>query len=155
MESWNTVQFCINVIVFIVLSTLCSRSYLQFPCLNDNLVSILAGWFPGPVIFGALVDSTCIIWRTTCGSVGACSLYDIQLFRLRMHGLTIGLRIITLFFYILALIFSLCSKVPVFQPQVEDITIAVTANGHQTKESQKTGTGSKTCVDSDNKETYI
>ncbi|CAG5131310.1 unnamed protein product [Candidula unifasciata] len=113
----------------------------------------LIGWFPGPVIFGSLVDSTCILWRTTCGSVGACSLYDIELFRLRIHALMMGLRIITLFFFILALVFALCSKEPVFQSHMDEVTIAVTANGHKT--SKKTDPGSKECTKPQNKETYI
>ncbi|CAG5133959.1 unnamed protein product [Candidula unifasciata] len=114
--------------------------------------SFIVSWFPGPVIFGSLVDSTCILWRTTCGSVGACSLYDIELFRLRIHALMMGLRIITLFFFILALVFALCSKEPVFQPHMDEVTIAVTANGHKTS---KNDPGSKECTKPENKETYI
>ena len=30
----------------------------------------------GPVIFGLLVDATCLVWNTTASGRGSCSLYD-------------------------------------------------------------------------------
>lgn len=41
----------------------------------------LFGNVPCPIIYGAVIDSTCLIWETICGKQGACSLYDPDTFR--------------------------------------------------------------------------
>ena len=41
----------------------------------------LFGNVPCPIIYGAVVDSACLIWRSVCGKHGACSLYDADTFR--------------------------------------------------------------------------
>jgi hypothetical protein len=41
----------------------------------------LFGNVPCPIIYGVVIDSTCLIWETICGKAGACSLYDIDAFR--------------------------------------------------------------------------
>ncbi|XP_067671615.1 solute carrier organic anion transporter family member 74D-like [Haliotis asinina] len=56
----------------------------------------LIGLLPAPILFGAVVDSTCTIWSTTCGERGACALYDVVNMRLRMTGLALGLRLAAL-----------------------------------------------------------
>lgn len=41
----------------------------------------LFGNVPCPIIYGAVIDSTCLIWETICDKQGACSLYDADAFR--------------------------------------------------------------------------
>lgn len=41
----------------------------------------LFGNVPCPIIYGAVVDSACLMWKTVCGKNGACSLYDPDTFR--------------------------------------------------------------------------
>lgn len=41
----------------------------------------LFGNVPCPIIYGAVVDSACLMWKTICGKNGACSLYDPDTFR--------------------------------------------------------------------------
>ncbi|CAI9596580.1 unnamed protein product, partial [Staurois parvus] len=48
------------------------------------LLRILA-WLPGPVMFGSIIDSTCIQWGKRCGSKAACQYYNINLLRQRLH----------------------------------------------------------------------
>ncbi|CAG5127865.1 unnamed protein product [Candidula unifasciata] len=88
-------------------------------------MSNLLGWFPGPVIYGYLVDSTCLLWRTTCSSVGACSFYDIELFRYRFSGLSIGLRMIMLGLYVIVLIYVQYSKQYAFQAHTDNVSESV------------------------------
>ncbi|KAH7637101.1 solute carrier organic anion transporter family member 5a1-like protein [Dermatophagoides farinae] len=38
-------------------------------------------FIPYPLIFGALIDSTCLIWEKTCGKTGNCWLYDLDKYR--------------------------------------------------------------------------
>ncbi|GIY47767.1 solute carrier organic anion transporter family member 3A1 [Caerostris extrusa] len=56
-----------------------------------GLISFAIGLFgnvPCPVIYGAVVDSTCLFWEDNCGEPGACRLYDPENFRMMFHGLT-------------------------------------------------------------------
>ncbi|XP_075237613.1 solute carrier organic anion transporter family member 74D-like [Lycorma delicatula] len=48
----------------------------------------LFGNVPCPIIYGAVVDSACLIWETACGKQGACWLYDTKIFRMYYHGIT-------------------------------------------------------------------
>lgn len=44
------------------------------------LISLLA-LIPGPIIYGALIDSTCLVWDEACGMKGNCWVYDPDKFR--------------------------------------------------------------------------
>lgn len=46
----------------------------------------VTGNVPCPIIYGAVVDSACLIWETACGKQGACWLYDTRIFRMYYHG---------------------------------------------------------------------
>lgn len=41
----------------------------------------LFGNVPCPIIYGAVVDSACLVWERFCDKEGACSLYNVDLFR--------------------------------------------------------------------------
>lgn len=41
----------------------------------------LFGNVPCPIIYGAVIDSTCLVWDTICGKQGACKQYDKDAFR--------------------------------------------------------------------------
>lgn len=48
----------------------------------------LFGYIPAPILFGNLIDSTCLLWKSTCGEKGGrCLLYDIEQFRYRFYPL--------------------------------------------------------------------
>ncbi|XP_069825575.1 solute carrier organic anion transporter family member 2B1 isoform X2 [Dendropsophus ebraccatus] len=46
------------------------------------LLRILA-WLPGPVMFGSMIDSTCILWGKKCGAKAACQYYNNNMLRQR------------------------------------------------------------------------
>lgn len=46
------------------------------------------GNVPCSIIYGAVVDSSCLFWESNCDSIGACRVYDSVKFRLSFHGLT-------------------------------------------------------------------
>lgn len=50
-----------------------------------TLVSLLA-LIPGPIIFGRIIDSTCLSWSYKCGERGNCQLYDQDLYRYLVNG---------------------------------------------------------------------
>uniref|UniRef100_A0A1A9UJ78 Solute carrier organic anion transporter family member n=1 Tax=Glossina austeni TaxID=7395 RepID=A0A1A9UJ78_GLOAU len=51
----------------------------------------LFGNVPCPIIYGAVVDSACVVWKSVCGKHGACSLYDADSFRHFYLGMTAGI----------------------------------------------------------------
>ncbi|XP_061179570.1 solute carrier organic anion transporter family member 1C1-like [Saccostrea echinata] len=45
--------------------------------LHSFILSLIV-FLPAPIVYGKLFDGTCLIWKETCGSKGACQLYDIE-----------------------------------------------------------------------------
>lgn len=55
-------------------------------CVHDNQRSFalgiqwikvrILGTIPAPMIFGTLIDNTCILWQESCDDAGACLVYD-------------------------------------------------------------------------------
>ncbi|XP_011632839.1 solute carrier organic anion transporter family member 3A1-like [Pogonomyrmex barbatus] len=54
----------------------------------------LFGNVPCPIIYGAVVDSACLVWEYACGERGACWLYDSNVFRMFYHGTTGGILLL-------------------------------------------------------------
>ncbi|KAG8187152.1 hypothetical protein JTE90_020030 [Oedothorax gibbosus] len=44
------------------------------------------GFIPYPIVFGALVDHSCLVWEKSCGQTGNCWFYDITKFNYLLHG---------------------------------------------------------------------
>ncbi len=44
-------------------------------------VSGLFGFLPNPIIYGSLIDSSCLVWETSCGEKGSCWVYNTDEFR--------------------------------------------------------------------------
>ncbi|KAK3609328.1 hypothetical protein CHS0354_024870 [Potamilus streckersoni] len=70
-------------------------------------MSTLLGWLPGPVIFGKLVDTTCLLWKSSCGNIGSCAMYDTDLFRYLKAGYETILRVFTILVFIVVLLKAL------------------------------------------------
>ena len=56
------------------------------------------GFVPGPMLFGAIIDSTCLRWQKTITSNtpedhGACMMYDVDAFRVKVHSITVAFKI--------------------------------------------------------------
>ena len=62
----------------------------------------LFGYIPAPILFGNLIDSTCLLWKSTCGEKGGrCLIYDIEKFRYKYVGLCAGIKIVALAIFII------------------------------------------------------
>ena len=46
-----------------------------------SAVAALLGFLPNPLIYGTLIDSSCLVWETSCGETGSCWIYDTTQFR--------------------------------------------------------------------------
>lgn len=54
----------------------------------------LFAFIPYPLIFGAIVDSTCVVWQEICGSKGNCWIYDSEKMRTYLHGAAVFFMVI-------------------------------------------------------------
>ncbi|GMT02863.1 hypothetical protein PENTCL1PPCAC_25037 [Pristionchus entomophagus] len=64
--------------------------------LQGFLISLF-GTLPSPIIWGFIVDSTCLIWDQSCdGARGSCSLYDPAALRFKLHITYVVIRSIAL-----------------------------------------------------------
>ncbi|GBL94516.1 hypothetical protein AVEN_235612-1 [Araneus ventricosus] len=48
----------------------------------------ISGLVPYLIIFGSLVDSTCLVWEKSCGEYGNCWFYDTDKFSILLHVLS-------------------------------------------------------------------
>ena len=53
----------------------------------------------GPIIFGMIIDTACVVWNTSCSGKGACSLYDNDVFRVKKHLAMVIPKLITALLY--------------------------------------------------------
>ena len=63
------------------------------------------GSIPGPLIFGALFDASCVYWQEECGDRGNCWVYHNEDLSLRLFGLATGVRLIAVVFSFLTWLF--------------------------------------------------
>ena len=62
------------------------------------LISMFA-LIPGPILYGRIIDSTCLVWSENCyGKRGNCQLYDQKLFRYFINFTALALTSIGVFF---------------------------------------------------------
>ncbi|XP_055837514.1 solute carrier organic anion transporter family member 74D [Episyrphus balteatus] len=64
------------------------------------LLSLFA-LIPGPIIFGRIIDSTCLVWTMQCGQNGNCQLYDQERFRYMVNLSAVTFTSFGIFFDIL------------------------------------------------------
>lgn len=63
---------------------ICFYSQFADKAMAMGIIQFAIGLFgnvPCPIIYGAVIDSACLVWETICGKQGACSLYDPDTFR--------------------------------------------------------------------------
>ncbi|TMW53195.1 hypothetical protein DOY81_001738 [Sarcophaga bullata] len=68
--------------------------------LSLMMISLLA-LIPGPIIFGRIIDSTCLKWTKTCSGNGNCQIYDQAAFRYLVNTVAFSLTALGVFFDIL------------------------------------------------------
>ncbi|XP_071231763.1 solute carrier organic anion transporter family member 5A1-like isoform X1 [Salvelinus alpinus] len=58
-------------------------------------------YIPTPIYFGAVIDTTCMLWQQDCGIHGSCWEYDVTSFRFVYFGLAASLKFIGFIFIFL------------------------------------------------------
>uniref|UniRef100_G1T2H6 Solute carrier organic anion transporter family member n=1 Tax=Oryctolagus cuniculus TaxID=9986 RepID=G1T2H6_RABIT len=66
--------------------------FLLLRLLGRYLLLLLPAFIPPPLIFGAGIDSTCLLWTSFCGEQGACALYDNVVYRYLYVSIAIALK---------------------------------------------------------------
>ncbi|KAH6932351.1 hypothetical protein HPB50_004880 [Hyalomma asiaticum] len=74
-----------------------------------NYVAIrLLGTIPGPILFGHLIDRSCILWEGTCsGGSGACAIYENSAMGMNLFRIMLSVKSASIVFFFCA---SLSSK---------------------------------------------
>lgn len=65
-------------------------------------LSMTAAYIPTPIYFGAVIDTTCMLWQQECGVQGSCWEYNVTSFRFVYFGLAAGLKFVGFIFIFLA-----------------------------------------------------
>lgn len=94
--TWYIILF--SIFVFIHSTSEVGSMLLILRCVDPRdkamalgLIQFAIGLFgnvPCPIVYGAVVDSACLVWEMACGEQGACWLYDTNVFRMFYHGTT-------------------------------------------------------------------
>merc|ERR1712223_2226169 len=63
----------------------------------------LFGYIPSPILFGNVIDSTCLLWKSTCDGEagGRCLMYDIEAFRFKYVGVCCGIKVLSVLTFLL------------------------------------------------------
>ena len=82
----------------------------------QTLIARSIGTVPGPIIFGYIIDQTCLLWshNKDC-STGSCRLYDNIAMSYTVLAVLLTWKLMSLVFFSLALFFGKKSKT--FQPE--------------------------------------
>lgn len=60
------------------------------------------GFIPGPILFGWLIDLSCLIWNTKCGEEGSCFFYDNQQMSNNILAISIVMKALTTILTVIA-----------------------------------------------------
>ncbi|XP_060069119.1 solute carrier organic anion transporter family member 2A1-like [Ylistrum balloti] len=66
----------------------------------STFLQTLLGWFPGPIVMGMVTDTSCLTWSSSCRGKGACSMYDIEDFRLKRHVIELVVKVVVLIMHL-------------------------------------------------------
>ncbi|KAJ8321925.1 hypothetical protein KUTeg_000396 [Tegillarca granosa] len=72
----------------------------------STFLQTLLGFFPGPIIVGKIVDSTCVLWTSSCSKQGACALHDNDQLRIKISTIIAVAKSLTLILTVLIYWFS-------------------------------------------------
>ncbi|XP_052765092.1 solute carrier organic anion transporter family member 4C1-like [Mya arenaria] len=89
----------------------------------------LLGTVPGPVIFGAVTDTACLIWQDECGKPSSCWIYDNSVVSRNYFLIAIAAKALSMIFFILAFV--------LYKPPPEALAHSPGKIGFSVRESAK------------------
>ncbi|OWF36138.1 Solute carrier organic anion transporter family member 4C1 [Mizuhopecten yessoensis] len=81
----------------------------------------LMGTVPGPIMFGSVIDSSCLIWQEKCGEKTSCWIYDNALLSRNFFIIVFAVKITTSILFVIAY--------KLYKPPVEKSVSYVVSNG--------------------------
>ncbi|KAK7091376.1 solute carrier organic anion transporter family member 4A1-like [Littorina saxatilis] len=76
------------------------------------IIARCLGSIPGPILFGKMLDLTCLVWQTSCQGDGTCFYYDNQRMSYNLLALGTAFNTISTIAFILALVFYRSNPTP-------------------------------------------
>lgn len=67
-----------------------------------TLLYFFSGTVPGPILFGAIIDDTCILWREKCGKQASCWIYNNEKLSFNFFIFVSSFKVVSIVFFILA-----------------------------------------------------
>uniref|UniRef100_A0A1B0GL27 Solute carrier organic anion transporter family member n=1 Tax=Lutzomyia longipalpis TaxID=7200 RepID=A0A1B0GL27_LUTLO len=55
----------------------------------------LFGLIPGPILYGWIIDQTCMVWNYRCEEIGNCQVYNQRDFRIYVNSTAIGMKMVS------------------------------------------------------------
>ena len=77
-----------------------------------------SGSIPGPILFGKIIDITCLVWQKNCFGEGACFYYDNKQMSYNLLGVGVAFNVLSCAFFLLALLF--------YRSKPSEVTVNVT-----------------------------
>lgn len=59
-------------------------------------MSAATGTIPGPLVFGQILDSVCLVWQEKCDEKGSCWIYDTALMGQYFYILVLCVKVISI-----------------------------------------------------------
>ncbi|XP_023417471.1 solute carrier organic anion transporter family member 5A1 isoform X3 [Cavia porcellus] len=81
-------------------------------------------YIPTPIYFGAVIDTTCMLWQQDCGVQGSCWEYNVTSFRFVYFGLAAGLKFVGFIFIFLAWYSIKCKEDEVQRQQRRELPLS-------------------------------
>lgn len=95
---------------------------------HSKTIFFLAGTIPGPILFGHLIDRSCLLFQDACGSSGACAIYENSAMGMNIFRVMISVKSASIVFFFCA---SLSNKVQTPPANATEM-VAVTQTGKST-----------------------
>ncbi|XP_071112274.1 solute carrier organic anion transporter family member 4C1-like [Haliotis cracherodii] len=118
------------VLIFFVFIPVAPGDSVQLRCVPEEhktfaqgvklLIVRLLGTVPGPILYGRLLDESCVVWREKCDSRLSCWVYDSNTMARNLFLLMIGTCIFSGLFLVLALRLYRPPETPDDSPKTEE-----------------------------------
>ncbi|CAG2170930.1 unnamed protein product, partial [Oppiella nova] len=79
---------------------------ISFRIVDEEDKSLAMAYIPYPLVYGWVTNTACEVWESKCGKTGNCLVYDVDKFRYRFIGLTLGLYAVGSVFDIIVVFLS-------------------------------------------------
>lgn len=100
-----------------------------------SCVLCIFAFIPYPLIYGALADSTCLVWEETCGRKGNCWHYDIDQLRFVMHGVTCGFMFLGIVFDFVVFLYS--KRLPdLYDDEIKEVKLSINSDSQVVNKEQ-------------------